>query len=73
MNSLVLAGIGLGALVTVVELYLYQLPNWLSTALYIVAMALIIVGMVRRERDRRYQPGENVPSGNLFPKTRKKR
>ncbi len=58
---------------TVVELYLYQLPNWLSTALYIVAMALIIVGMARNERNKRYQPGENVPSGNLFPKTRKKR
>lgn len=73
MNSLVLAGIGLGAIVTVVELYVYQLPDWLSSAVYIAAIILIVVGMVRNERNKRYRPGENVPSGNLFPKTRKKK
>lgn len=46
MNTLIIAGLAVGAGVTVTDRFIRKLPNWLATVLYAVAAGLIIAGAV---------------------------
>ena len=46
MNIMTIIGLFLGAGTTVIDRYLYKLPNWLAIVLYLAAVILIIMGMI---------------------------
>ena len=47
MNILVIIGVVLGAIITVVERYFWKLPNLLAIIFYLIALALIIIGIIK--------------------------
>ena len=46
MNIMTVIGLFVGAGTTVIDRYLYKLPNWLAIVLYLAAVILIVLGMI---------------------------
>ena len=76
MNKFMIGGIVLGAAVTVVDRYIYKLPEVLSTVLYVIAIVLLIAGIAKANKTRDESPdfisqGQSFPSGKSGKKKHK--
>ena len=70
MNRFMISGIVLGAAVTVVDRFIYKLPEVLSTVLYVIAIVFLIAGIAKANRTRE-ESLDFISQGQSFPKSNK--